>query len=768
MNRSLSRSLLRSAAQLQLDALVAQLSDDAIVYTSTLGAGQVLATATGDLLPQKCRGLVLGDDPDFEAAARCFIDANSDLLLDADPAERGSAPDLVLIANAAGGEIPGTEQFLRFEQRHLGVRVEHRSMAFVFREGRLTAVTGRYAGTASFSSAPADTTSLLEGARSRWGAQVEEHGLVYNPNSRRPELITSDGLTEHRIDAIDGEVLRTGPLGAPQFSVTKTAGSYTYPTASYLGQSETQANWSMTANCTPVPPGVCDVGGTGSCWYMPVPNIGLPDPPDKINELNVTYVTGNETAISVLRSCGSATVFTTYPFSSYYTLEHYALSARRAVDDLEAILNHSESFFWVYPRTPFSLKLNVNEKLIIPNGDLGLYTPKVYGAAGSKINLQQDPSPYGYQHARIYDTITHEYGHYVHDSYDYEGTPHVLEGWGMLFPYRVAIHKRFVTGEWPAVSYSTSLQNHGTHRYNRGVRQGEMVQVPVPPEGAPPETDLTWLWYPNAHCATDDGKYECGRMLFLTYWVLAFDQCKLNFMNCTANADIIRFSGGYQNSAWRLANSAYAYALKNMSGDGNIDEFHALVGARYGEFRASGYIDVADENRVLSVLASHCLGSANVCPVMHRLPNSPLPAPLTEKHALFKEAESASRYGTATLYTGVPATSGGQYVNLGSNGDLVFTLNITVAGKYRVHFVTKPTNTTTDEVMVWDPGSGVYKNAGPLTPLSSAWVWRSGAGTAGEVTYSTTGSKQLYLSTYPSHMNGFILDAIWLEWVSVP
>lgn len=727
----------------------------------------MLATATGDLLPASCQSLVAADPRDFEAAARCFIAANADLLLDADPAERGLGTELVLSANDPGGEVPGIEQFLRFEQQHLGVRVEHRSMAFVFREGRLTAVTGRYAGTASFVAPPEDTGRVVSDARSRWGEQVEAHGLVYNPESGRPEMIIAHGLVEHRVDAVTGEVLRAGSLGAPQFSVTKTAGSYTYPSSSYLGLSETTANWSMSANCGGWPPGVCDVPGTGSCFYMPVPNIGLPDPPDKINELNVTYTAGSETAVSVLRSCGSGTVFTTYPFTTYFALEHYAVSARRAIDDLASVLNHSESFFWVYPREPFSLKLNVNEKLI-HDGYYGLYTPRFYGATGSKINLQQDPSPEGHQHARIFDTIAHEYGHYVHDSYGYKGTAHVLEGWGMLFPYRVAVHKRFVSGEWPSVVYGTELKNDRWHRYLRGVRKGEMVQVPIPPAGRLPDPNPSWLWLPNSHCDAPAGAYECGRMLFLTYWVLAFDQCKLNFMDCTQNADIIRFSGGYQNSAWRLANSAYAYAIKNISGGGSINEFHTLVGTRYGEFRAAGYIDLADENRVLSVLASHCLGSANVCPVMHRLPNSPLPASLTEKHLLFKEAESASRYGTATLYTGVPATSGGQYVNLGSSGDLVFTFNITVAGKYRVHFVTKPTSNATDEVMMWDPGSGVYKNAGPLTPLSSAWVWRSGADSAGEVTYSTTGSKQLYLSTYPSHMSGFILDAIWLEHIPSP
>lgn len=754
MNRAFARSLFRSNARAQLDSLASRLPEDLIVYTSTRGASQVLATATGDLLPASCRGLVDDGSPDFESAARCFIRANDDLLLDAEPDQRGSTTDLILVENAPGGEVPGTEQFLRFRQQHLGIRVEHRSLAFVFRDGRLTAATGRYAGTAGFSPPPSDTSELLSEARDRWGTQVEDDGIVYNPVSGRAEVVIADGLVEHRVDAGNGEVLSSGARGAAQHSVVKQAIAYTYPSTSYLGTSQTTENLWLNMNCANSPPGTCDVVGTGLCLYQPVQAV-VPIA-DKFHQVNVTYSGLPETLVSVSRSCGSSSVFLGSPFATQDKLEHYAVSARRAVDALAGELNHSESFFWVYPRTLYSLKLNVNQDLAKD----GLYTP-----FDKKINLRQDPSPAGAQYARYLDVIAHEYGHYVHDSYGYEGTGHVREGWAETYPFRVAVHRRFVPAiQWPSTSYGTNLLNHGLHRYARAVRWGEMVQKPTVTEQNP----QTWVWFPNSYCSSsvEADFYTCGRVMMQTYWALAWDQCKLNFMDCVENADVVRFNGGYQNSAWRLANSAYAYAIKNISGDGNVDEFHVLVGTRYSEFRAAGYIDDADEDRVLSLLASHCLGPANVCPIMHKLPGSPLPSLLTENHPLLKEAETGSRYGTATLYTGVPATSGGAYVNLGASGDLVLSFTITQTGTYRVHFVTKPTGNATDEVMV--STGGPYTNVGPLTPHQSTWVWRSGAGSSGLVSYPTTGTKLLYLSTYPSHMSGFILDAVWLEWVSSP
>lgn len=210
-----------------------------------------------------------------------------------------------------------------------------------------------------------------------------------------------------------------------------------------------------------------------------------------------------------------------------------------------------------------------------------------------------------------------------------------------------------------------------------------MVQVPLVYWGG---TD-SFLWYPNSRCSgTGQDVYVCGWILSLTYWALAFDQCKLDYLDCLPNQDIIQFNGGYQNSAWRLANSAYAYALKNMPSTGNVDVFHSLVAARYNEFRAAGYISMADYLRVSALLSSHCLGPSNLCLAgYHKLPNSSLPSFVTEKHPNFVEAESGFAFGTATKPYG--SASGGQYVSFGADGDLYIPVNIATPGTYRVHLV---------------------------------------------------------------------------------
>lgn len=419
LNRAHNSSLLRPLARAEASALAARLGDDLIVHTSTTDPSLVVSTASGDLLPPHCRPSASDPTPNFELAARCFLEAHTNLMLDADPSDRGEPVNLVLIANDPGGELAGGEQYLRFEQRHRGIVVEDRTIALAFTNRRLTTLAGRYAGTAGFIDPDGlDIETLMRVARARWGAAIESGGLIYDAASGRIELLVHHGISEYRLDADTGVFLRTESRGHAQFAVMKTAGSYVYPSSEYLGLSDVTQNWTMSANCAGWPPGVCDFAGTGSCFYMPVPNISQPDPHDKVHELNVTYAGYPETAVSVVRPCGSTNVFTTLPFSSLFNLEHYALSARRTVDDLSNVLNHSESFFWVYPRTPYSLRVNVNQTL----GQPGLYT-----SHDQKINLRQDPSPYGNQEAIYFDTIAHEYGHYIHHSYGFYGSAHVDE-----------------------------------------------------------------------------------------------------------------------------------------------------------------------------------------------------------------------------------------------------------------------------------------------------------------------------------------------------
>ncbi len=341
-------------------------------------------------------------------------------------------------------------------------------------------------------------------------------------------------------------------------------------------------------------------------------------------------------------------------------------------------------------------------------------------------------------------------------AYDYEGLGQVKEGWGDHFPLRVAIHKRFVTGAWPGVGYYTELNHPRGHRIARTLRKGEWL-----PDQSPPATNPVWLSYPNALCP--NSFYECGALIGVTYWLLAFDTCRVNYNGCTNGADIIRFPAGYQNSAWRLANSAYAYAIKNVSGDADIAEFHTLVSERYTEFYFAGYIDANDWNRVNAALGAHCLGPASVCDGQHRLPGSRLPADYTEKHALFFEAEGAQILSGGTKVAANNAASADWYLSLTYPAEVKFNIAVP-AGTYRVHFVMKPLSSYYDEVQIKDPATGQWRTSGPLNQpnYQSAWAWRSDTTGGSDVTFLSAGTPELRMRVPVGHV-GFHFDAIWLE-----
>ncbi len=733
---------------MELDALSARVAPDLIFYAAEDGPSQVVGTARGDLLPAICRPALHDTSIDYEQAARCFVGASLSLLRTESGEQAVEGPQLAIVANEPGGIDDPPEQYLRFEQHHRGFPVEGHALAFVFVGGRLVTVTGRFTETASFALPAIDEQALTNAAEALFGPDTQLGGFTWNASSAELEVIFHDGLEEHRLSAQDGS-FRSTRLRGHALEVNKTINIYQYPASVYLGTSGTTSPVSSKVTCTGNP-GTCDVAGSGTCRYWPRQAVY---DADRVTVVNVTYSGGSETTVFEDDPCGSSTVFNQWPWNSAYTQEHYAASARRNLDEAADILNHSESFFWVYPRTPMSLKLNVNA--ILTPGLLGLYT-----SFDNKINLRQDPSPYGYSAARNLDVITHEFGHYAHHTYGFNGKAQVSEGWADQFPLRLAIHRRFVTGQWPSLQYLTDLAHMRGHRTQRVLRQGEYIL-----DQYPPATDPSWMYVPNSYCPVENqsSEYYCGALIGMTYWTLAFDSCRSNYLNCVEYADIIRYSGGYQNSAWRLANSAYAYAIKNISGSGDIGEFHNLVALRYGYFASQNYMDWADYDRVTSVLGAHCLGPMNLCPGRHHLPQSPLPSAHTEKHPLFREAEDAQHWYSSQTVFSTNTASKDKYVSFGSTGMLRFTVSIPTAGTYRIHFVAKAYDVGYDEIHVYDPGTSSWKNAGPFSPLEIGWTWRSDSTGDADVTYSTSGTKDLWLSAAPSHISGFILDAIWLE-----
>lgn len=762
-NVEAQRRGMRTDTASAFDRLRARLPGDLIAYSSSVGPSPLLATAEGDLLPDRCRVHAGGANPDFEAAIRCFLEMESTLMLHTHDADRGTAPELVFTENARGFHPGPPEQYLRTEQVHRGYRVDERSMAFVFSDHRLVSATGRFAGTSAFQVPAVDESFLEAEVHRQFGEEARVVEFIYNPDSGELELRVFVGDDEHRLNAADG-TRRSSRSRVHSLEVTKGVAVYQFPSSVYLGVGQSYSVVSSPVTCQGVGGGVCDVPGSGSCNYFPRQAVANAD-----RAIGVETVSAGGTVTQCVEQdpCGSTSVFNQWPWTSQYDLRHYAASARRVLDEAADVLQHSESFFWAYPRTPLDYRLRVSAQ---PSDAAGSYSP----ASPRTLTLYQDPDFYGRENARDLSTVAHEFGHYVHHTISgLYGQGHVKEAWAAKYALRMATHRRFVTGQWPSLAYQTDLLVGGwTWQLQNVVRKGEYIldlypnptncpAYPGPPVG---NTCPDWVYYKNTSNFCPHDIYSCGGPMWTTYWVLAHDRCRISFMDCSSNQDIIQYAGGYQNSAWRLANSTYAYAIKNVSANANLGEFMYLVAARYAYFRAQGYLSTADENRVLSVLAAQCLGPASACG-WHRLPGSPLPSAFTAKHPLFREAESGVLSNGATIVSASNLSSGDQHVLFGSSGLLRLGVYITVAGTYRVHFALKPTGTATDEIRLYDPGTSTWKNVGRLSSpqYQNEWDWRTETDGDADVTFSTSGSKDIWLSADAAHITNFVLDAIGLE-----
>lgn len=686
-------------------------------------------------------------------------------MLDSADADRGTAPEISVTHNTPG-LLPGPpEQYLRIEQTHRGYLVDERSMAFVFINGRLASASGRFAGTARFQAPRVDRAFLEAEVDRRFGDGAQTEGLIYNPNSGELELRVIDGEREHRLNALDG-AWRSSRSRGHALEVTKNVNVYQFPSTVYLGVAQSTGLIPSAVSCGNGAPGTCDVSGTGTCRYSPRQDVYNTDRVIGVDTINSAgTITSN---IYEDDPCGSTAVFNQSPWTSQYDLRHYAASARRILDEAADVLNHSESFFWAYPRTPSHFRLRVSAQPTTNGGDYFNGSPKV-------LRLYQDPSPNGRNNARALSTIAHEFGHYVHDTTSQlQGQSHVVEAWAATYALRMAAHRRFVSLAWPSVNYETDLLVSGfTWQLQSVLRKGEYIldMYPTPANcerwGIPSFGCPDWIYYGNDFVCPDNS-YECGAPMWTVYWILVHDTCRLSFLNaCTAGQDIIQHNGGYQNSAWRLANSTYAYAIANASGSMNLQAFMALVASRYAYFRTQGYLSTADENRVLAVMASQCLGPSQACfGSNHKLPGSPLPSSQTKKHDdLFREAEFGQEWYSATEVTSTNTASGNKYVSFGTTGWLSINFNITQVGTYRVHLVMKPFSAQWDEVRLFDPVSQVWKVMGPLTVgggYVQSWDWRTETNGDADITFTSTGLKTVWFSAQPGE-NGFHLDAVWLE-----
>lgn len=311
----------------------------------------------------------------------------------------------------------------------------------------------------------------------------------------------------------------------------------------------------------------------------------------------------------------------------------------------------------------------------------------------------------------------HEYGHYIHDMFGWDGTGAVSEGWADTVPLRFVLWDKNANSGFSAVNYSTDMNGYMfNYRTSETIVNGEYL-----PNGS------EYQYYPDpVKCANENSgditQYECGSLMSRIYWELAWDQCRVRFGACNNLQDIIA-SGTYANEAWKLASITFAHAIANMPAGGDIADFFDLVIAKYWEYSPGSLstIDWNDYQRVGNVLSRHCVGWSDHCwgeAGYPTLPGSKLPSADTKKVSLFKEAETT----TTLTPTAWSDASGGFGVTIAPNQTLSLPFSITTTRNYVTRIVARTTHLSTVNLHVsTSPTNGIFWN---VSSSPFAWTWR--------------------------------------------
>jgi hypothetical protein len=295
------------------------------------------------------------------------------------------------------------------------------------------------------------------------------------------------------------------------------------------------------------------------------------------------------------------------------------------------------------------------------------------------------------------DLMAHEYGHFINLMYlgdPLPGLPSVHEGFADHNVLRYALFRNKYSSGRPhdshvSFGYNTNFLinsyrppsnipgandplEHALRNPKSEVfyRDGQAL-----PSGAAGRTRAMIFvpgWLPPEDYCTD--KYECGMIIPVIYWTLAFNKLRVPFGG--RNADQLLLydpNGEYYNKPIELANAAFTQAMLSMSAQGDVDEFFDHVAAFYYDAMMRGWINPEERHRINQAMTVHCVGwSSGTCTSAdwHKLPDSLLPASYTGKAHFsdsfdddydwqdqeFIRAEDMTRTGgvTAGIYYPVP------------------------------------------------------------------------------------------------------------------
>jgi hypothetical protein len=673
----------------------------------------------------------LGPEPrsteSYAETVRCFLRDNHAVYL-----EDAEGLDFSFLAarRSGPGPEPG-EVMVELQQVHGGVDVKQGDLKAFFIDGELVSVSGSPLDPRGFPSPGlAREAALLAQGRALVAGPIRKRELYFDAEARRFVLVAEDAdrapgqRREHLIDAETGALIATRPAGHRSGETVEDYWTRDYPDGVWWWP----GGWGSWSQRTA--PAYCsDVGGTGNCAtgagicrFFPHREPGRGD-----YVTAASAVSRNALGQDVRTRVFSDTLCANDPFDSWSWPDYnfFVTNASYYLNDLADVKNHNFSFFSGYAHTKYPIHLLMVDHNV---GGAGVYYPGSHELAFEQSRWPNNNLPNG---AELLGTVAHEYGHYIHETYGLRGTQDLIEGWADQNMYRYAVHKKFVSNEWPLMEYLQWGRRHTQTFVNE-----EAVLETYPNPG-----DQNHI-FPGANCNPNTwDPYGCGAPIGEIYWELAFDRCRMGFGTCAEGQDVVQ-SGGYHWWAWAMTNSAYAYALSMATSGTDTRAFFSLVADRYAQFQSQyNFLSPSDLERVYSVLSHHCLGPRQRCSTnAHRLPGSRMPSALTHKR-LFHEGESRTgSAGPIQVRSLANAASANQSLLFGVGGIARYRVTTPAAGNYKLRFVGRPTSTTDDQIAVWS-GEGWLQSA-PCTPARGNWAWCDGP-----VVSLPYGAQDLWLGT---------------------
>lgn len=426
---SAHRALLTASGQLALDQL-SRSSDIRLlnVFVDNRRLALTLTLNGSSLLPEACSSAGATSPPASPewhlAKFRCFLQANQPMFMD----DAGSGPssfDFLVTEYVGPGQL-ANEVSASFHHYYQGVPVKPGDLRAYYVGGRLTHVNGNLYNPVRFVQRNARPQSgLLAGVAQSTGRSVSAGETYFDAVRNRfiflaYELGSMNPLVFY-VDEETGVILDSRYLGVPgpPSEVIRDLHGFDYPmTPVAFAPSTATSVKSRSVLCQDTGGGSqCDVNGRCNFWLR------------RDAFLN-TYP---YTAIDLDR-VGAYIVHNDYCFENPWktidvpAIEGYAESAYILNYKLAEAFASVEQYF-PPPPNAYQLSLNITNNPR-PTGTEGTYV----GAPFSRISLGQDPPIYN--GATNASTMSHEFGHFVHDLYGGGGGigSSLGEGWANMFP----------------------------------------------------------------------------------------------------------------------------------------------------------------------------------------------------------------------------------------------------------------------------------------------------------------------------------------------